>query len=273
MIEEPQSGTERSCPFCNSLFKRLGNHLQHCPQRNGRDYSCYLSQTTIDKRASHPKKKPCPHCGKHFSRLDTHLKNSAQCTSSAPVPSAPEPSAPVPSAPVPPLATNDQLQDSLSSPLSVHTSDTQASHEPPPDLPILKRREPFNCPKNAEEWLVADEQLAKSVVPEVLAAASVDEKNKALCDGIYTYFTSKYGTRPNKKQKKWKMKASGKALSKLRTERNKLRSEMRKARKAGQDPQAIKDLARKISPAPATAQQGEKRSVPNTVPKSSPKSL
>lgn len=144
------------------------------------------------------------------------------------------------------MATNDQLQDSLSPPLSVHTSDTQASHEPPPDLPILKRREPFNCPKNAEEWLVADEQLAKSVVPEVLATASVDEKNKALCDGIYTYFTSRYGTRPNKKQKKWKMKASGKALSKLRTERNKLRSEMRKARKAGQDPQAIKDLARKF---------------------------
>ena len=150
MIEEPQS-----CPFCNSLIKRLGNHLQHCPQRNGRDYSCYLSQKTIDKRASHPKKKPCPHCGKHSSRLDTHLKNRAQCTSSAPVPSAP-----VPSAPVPPLATNDQLQDSLSPPLSVHTSDTQASHEPPPDLPILKKREPFNCPKNAEEWLVADELLS-----------------------------------------------------------------------------------------------------------------
>ena len=42
------------------------------------------------------------------------------------------------------------------------------------------------------------------------------------------------------------MKGSGKALSKLRTERNKLRSEMRKAKKAGQDPQAIKDLARKF---------------------------
>ena len=171
--------------------------------------------------------------------MDTHLKNSAQCkTSSAPVPSAP-----VPSAPVPPFYTNDQLKTVRA---CVHTSDTQVSHEPPPDLPILKRREPFNCPKNAEEWLVADEQLAESVVPEVLAAASVDEKNKALCDGIYTYFTSKYGTRPNKRKKKRKMKGSGKALSKLRTERNKLRSEMRKAKKAGQDPQAIKDLARKL---------------------------
>ena len=83
-----------------------------------------------------------------------------------------------------------------------------ASHESPPDLPTLKRREPF---KNAEEWLVADEQLAKSVVPTDLAAASVYEKNKALCDGIYTYFTSKYGTRPNKKHKKRKMRGSGKA--------------------------------------------------------------
>ena len=93
---------------------------------------------------------------------------------------------------------------------------------------------------------MADEQLAKSVVPKVLAAASVDEKNKALCDGIYTYFTSKYDTRPNKKHKKRKMRGSGKALTKLRTERNKLRSEMRKAKKASQDLQAIKDLARKF---------------------------
>ena len=164
MMESLQSGTERSCPFCNSLFKRLRNHLQHCPQRNGRDYSCCLSQKTIDKRASHPKKKPCPHCGKQFSRLDTHLKNSAQCkTSSAPIPSvATNDHLQDSLSPPPSVATNDQLQDSLSPPPSVHTSDTQASHESPPDLPTLKRKEPFNCPKNAEEWLVADEQLAKS---------------------------------------------------------------------------------------------------------------
>ena len=75
-----------------------------------------------------------------------------------------------------------------------------------------------------------------TVVPEVLAAASVDEKNKALCNGIDTYFTSEYGTRPNKKKKKnRKMRGSGKALVKLRTERNKLRSEMRKAKIAAQD--------------------------------------
>ena len=147
MMESLQSGTERSCPFCNSLFKRLGNHRQHCPQRNGRDYSCYLSQKTIDKRASHSKNKPCPHCGKQFSRLDTHLKNSAQCkTSSASIPS---------------LTTNDQLQDSLSPPPSVHTSDTQASHESPPDLPKHKKRKMRGSGKGSCQAQNREEQTQK----------------------------------------------------------------------------------------------------------------
>ena len=33
-----------ACPFCSKLFRGVGNHLPRCKERNGADYSCYLSQ-------------------------------------------------------------------------------------------------------------------------------------------------------------------------------------------------------------------------------------
>ena len=69
-----------TCPFCEKGFKRLGNHLPHCKERQGRDYSAYLSQKTLDKRST-TTKKFCPKCHRKFLRLDTHLKNSATCKS------------------------------------------------------------------------------------------------------------------------------------------------------------------------------------------------
>ena len=67
-----------TCPFCNITFVKLGNHLRHCKQRNGADYTIYLSHKTLTKKT---KAKPnlCPYCRKKFSRLDTHLRNSADC--------------------------------------------------------------------------------------------------------------------------------------------------------------------------------------------------
>ena len=60
-----------------------------------------------------------------------------------------------------------------------------------------------------------------------------------MCNGINTYFFSKYGTRSRKQLKKRKARGGGKALTKLRTESNQLRSELRKTKKSGKDPQAI----------------------------------
>ena len=65
-------------PFCSKAFRRVGNHLPHCKGRNGADYSCYLSQTTLNKRGGSSLRK-CPKCNRLFKRLDTHLHHSAVC--------------------------------------------------------------------------------------------------------------------------------------------------------------------------------------------------
>ena len=66
------------CPFCSTAFKRLGNHLPHCQERKGRDYSSLLSEKNLQKKKT-SSKKTCPTCGKLFTRLDTHLRISASC--------------------------------------------------------------------------------------------------------------------------------------------------------------------------------------------------
>ena len=41
------------CPFCGKGgFKKLGNHLPNCKERNGRDYSMYLSIKSLKKKAT-----------------------------------------------------------------------------------------------------------------------------------------------------------------------------------------------------------------------------
>ena len=73
------------CPFCGKGgYKKLGNHLPSCKERNGRDYSIYLSSKSLKKKASSLSKvkcKFCPRCHKRFQRIDTHLRNSAVCRS------------------------------------------------------------------------------------------------------------------------------------------------------------------------------------------------
>ena len=71
-----------TCPYCEKNgFKRLGTHLPYCSQRNGRDYTSFLSTKTLAKKASADscKTKFCPRCHKRFSRIDTHQRNSSTC--------------------------------------------------------------------------------------------------------------------------------------------------------------------------------------------------
>jgi len=106
---------------------------------------------------------------------------------------------------------------------------------------------PFNCPRTAEEWEEADKELSRTVVPTVLLADTVEERNQALCEGVYGYFSSKYGTRSQKKPKSKKHRGKGNAAAnKARMMRNQARNDLRKAKRSGQDPQAIKKLAQKF---------------------------
>ena len=49
--EKADDGAVCSCPFCGkSGYKRLGNHLPHCPERNGCDYIFMLSEKTLNNK-------------------------------------------------------------------------------------------------------------------------------------------------------------------------------------------------------------------------------
>lgn len=73
-ISKEAEKVQKSCPFCQKQFMGLGNHLYRCKERQGIDYSIYLSQKTLAKKSGLPSHKACPHCHKQFRRLDTHLQ-------------------------------------------------------------------------------------------------------------------------------------------------------------------------------------------------------
>ena len=125
----------------------------------------------------------------------------------------------------------------------IHPSDTISPSEPSPSLcapsmpPML---EPLNCPLTEDPWAEADQHMASTVVPAVLSAYPIEDKNHALCSGIYTYFSSQYGTRSSQSRcRTRKHKGSGVSLAKLREMRNSLR----RAKKSGQSSDVIRSLA------------------------------
>ena len=81
--EQTVARAQRECPFCSQYFQGLGNHLQHCKDRQRRGYSQYFSQKTLQKK-TRKRKEICHKCQKAFLRLDTHLKNSAFCRAISP---------------------------------------------------------------------------------------------------------------------------------------------------------------------------------------------
>ncbi len=156
-----------TCPFCGLSFKRLGSHLPLCKNREGRDYEYLLSANTLAKRCK-SKKKACPVCNKRFSRLDTHLRLSRSCQVYSSVPRE-EP-------------INEDTPQQISVPPNPNPIPVTATQ-----LRTLK------MPKSDEEWVEVDRAIADSVVPAVLAASTVDDKNTQLCQGVYQLFASKFG--------------------------------------------------------------------------------
>ena len=58
------------------------------------------------------------------------------------------------------------------------------------------RKDRLKLPKTNEEWMEVDEALEQHVVPRVLAETSLDAKNEVLCEGIYSIFADRLGTKP-----------------------------------------------------------------------------
>ena len=71
------------------------------------------------------------------------------------------------------------------------------NHNPPllfTQLISLSSASPLKLPASAAEWEEDDTSLTNTLIPAVLQAQCVEDKNKILCEGIYGYFVSKYET-------------------------------------------------------------------------------
>ena len=102
---------------------------------------------------------------------------------------------------------------------------------------------------SAAEWEEDDTSLTNALVPAVLQAQCVEDKNKILCEGIYGYFASKYGTiqiKPSKVHSVQRPRKHNRAVKKITKEKNIARRELRRAIKEGKKDDIIKDIARKF---------------------------
>ena len=226
-----RSATSKKCPFCDRDYRGLGNHLAHCNERRERDYTPYLSQTTIKKKKSTKGKKKCPKCGKSFRRLDTHLKNSAFCKTIQNV-------------------QQHYLQEQCqmyqdSPPLTEHSPNQK--HQP--QRSAAKVKQVLSLPKasDTEAWLAADTHFRNNLLPTINDLQTPDEINEILICTIYSYFATTHGTKAVQKDGEWKnqrVKQDARPLKKVTELKNKARKEFRDAKRNGLCPVVITNVAR-----------------------------
>ena len=248
------------CPFCEKVFSRLGSHLPQCRMRNGEDYSCYLSQKTLNNR-NKAAKKTCPQCRRKFVRLDTHLRNSATCR----IPTCTLPS----SMASPPSSQNDMTPPSLAEHQPAEISATNPSESQTPSsyssstacgltehqatrpstiAPAPSQHLPFlKLPQTSQEWTSPDEDLSVSVVPAALSCSTVDEKNETLCEGVYQYFSQRFGTQQQPVHKpRQRRREHQRRLKKLTQQKNEARKKMRMAKRDGLDESTVQTVAQEF---------------------------
>ena len=224
------SSTDRTkpCPFCNHRYVRVGNHLPHCKERSGKDYTSYLAKSrSVPLR---PVSGVCPKCSCLFQRLDTHLRLSANCHDIA--------RSPVRSPrPVPPTHSNQ--------PMNITTEHTTAlSMASPTTTHTFKC--PLKLPKSVEEWEEADSLLLSTVVPAVLHAVSAEEKNSCLCEGVYDVLASRFGTGPSprpQRRAEAKLKQHNRALGKVTKLKNEAHQAFRQVKRLEAGALTVQSLA------------------------------
>ena len=105
---------------------------------------------------------------------------------------------------------------------------------------------PFKTPRTPEEWAEVDSEFAQSLVPAAISAASPEEKNLILCQGIHEVMTTKFGAQPPRKPRNNRRRHHERNLRKLTKEKNAARKDLRKARREAQDEEAVRDLSIKF---------------------------
>ena len=235
-----------TCPFCNGSYLQLGKHLPHCKQRDGRDYTHLLSAKTLQKR-SLSKKSECPKCHRLFKRLDTHLRVSATCKE---INSIPPPNNSYMHNGLQQLSQNqfasedamflhlDSNSANTATPVPAVSALTTATINTSSPLPKAN----FSLPTTAEGWEQADSFFKTSLVPATIAASSPQVMNRVLCEGIYSYFASTYGTKHTKVRETKKIPPHNRALKEVERKKKEAKTELRSARRSG-SPEMVHSLA------------------------------
>ena len=233
-----------ACPFCHkSAFKRLGSHLPHCPERNGRDYSSFLSEKTIAKRREQSCKQFCPRCHKKFITFDSHLKRSATCrfvtASEIDPPSCGPPSS---------AASNDNLPSPVDPlPTDLSLSSTVSPQPPLSQCPDFVPKPKLQLPRSDEDWLKANAFFENELVPCVLRELSVDAKSTVLTEGVFSYFDVNFGTRKEKHRCRTRSNQLANQVKVARDLKNAARCELRQARtSAALSQEQISSIAKKF---------------------------
>ena len=130
---------------------------------------------------------------------------------------------------------------------SITIDESSITTQPPASMQLIP---PCNIPKTDKDLDADNDGLGSTIVCQVMLTQSVDEKNSVLCDGIYNYFTTKYGKNekccssgmPARK----KLKSHNRRLKRVTREKNMARRELRAARREGRDECVIREVARKF---------------------------
>ena len=193
----------------------------------------------------------CERCGRRFKRLDTHLRVSATCREVVQRQQGGarrQPTPPPRSFPSFTVASNLNSTETLPGNLNSARRLQSADATPPTAFTVHQRKQPLRLPTTPEEWEDVD-VLLSSIVPSVQQAISVEEKNTALCEGIYNIMNSRFGVRPGRQSKnhsRTSVRQHDRALKKATLLKNEACRALREAKRLGRSDSEILALSGKF---------------------------
>jgi hypothetical protein len=98
-------------------------------------------------------------------------------------------------------------------------------------------------PTSAEDWKLADSFFQTTLVPESMSLSSPQQMSSVLCEGIYSYFASTYGTKTAATRRVKKRPLHSRALKEVERQKKDAKRELRLARKSGSPADVVHSLA------------------------------
>jgi hypothetical protein len=102
----------------------------------------------------------------------------------------------------------------------------------------------LKLPTTSDDWEQANTYFHTSLVPAVLAVPTPQEMSRLLCEGLYTYFASKYGTNTTHAHKKKRRPLHKGSLKEVQREKKEAKRELGLAKKNGSPVDVVHSLAK-----------------------------